>query len=220
MSKTTTAPRSPRIPAVVIKDGIALFPHVNTPDTTFDEAGVYSIDVVLPKEDAAEYIAHFGRILRDNYKAFCVQNKKKELKSAAFPWKDDTDSEGKPTGAVRFRCKSKASYVNKRGEKRTRVIPIFDRQGSVLPQDAVVGTGSRVSVNVEPSLFYTTLAGYGLTLRLYAVQVLELKSAGAGTADSYGFSKEVPESAQDAPGISQEAPAETASEGAFDADFA
>ena len=65
---------------------------------------------------------------------------------------------------------------------------LFDAK--MRPMNDRVGGGSIVRVGFEPHLWFVPATGVGLSLRLKAVQVLELREGGGRTATDFGFSEE------------------------------
>ena len=168
--------------------GTAAWPHVNTPDTKFDKDGVYSINLRLPKDDAKDTITTIQSVLKDSVKSAEKENKGKKVKVAPLPIKDVEDEQGNPTGDVEIKFKLRA--VGKNGGEQWEQRPaLFDASGK--PMSETVGSGSTVKVGCEVVPYYTAMAGAGVTLRLKAVQVLELvEYSGGGDFDSWEFSKD------------------------------
>ena len=66
---------------------------------------------------------------------------------------------------------------------------MFDSYGHAVTE--AVGNGSKIKVGAEVVPYSTSMAGTGVTLRLKAVQVIELKSVSGGDSfESWSFSKE------------------------------
>ena len=66
-----------------------------------------------------------------------------------------------------------------------------DAKGKPLTGETKVGGGSVIKVSYEVVPYYTAIAGAGVSLRLKAVQIIELKAySGGGNAESYGFGEE------------------------------
>ena len=160
--------------------GIAVYPKLEKPDTKFDVNGVYSVDLDLTPEDAAPLLAQMEKIADRAYEAECKAKGGKKLKRADMPWKDTED------GKVRVKFKLKA--VGGSGDKTwTQKPALFDAKGQPI-SDVGVGSGSTVKVAFEVFPYYTAMVGHGLSLRLKAVQVLELKQYIPGDRfDAFGF---------------------------------
>lgn len=102
----------------------------------------------------------------------------------------DKDTE-EATGETEFRFKMKASGVRKDGSRWNRKPGIFDAKGATFPKgiDIWGGTVGKIAFKAEP-YFVPANGMVGLTLKIQAVQVLDLVSAGSRTASEYGFGVE------------------------------
>lgn len=160
--------------------GIAVYPKLEKPDTKFDANGVFSVDLDLDPQSAAELQQKLTKIADDAYAAECKAKGKKSLKRADMPWKDTDD------GKVRFKFKLKAKGGT--GEKTWDQKPaLFDAKGNPV-KDLNVGSGSTIKVAFETVPYFTAMVGHGITLRLRAVQVIELRQYVAGdNFDAFGF---------------------------------
>lgn len=171
--------------------GTAMWPKLNEPDFKFKELGEFSVNLLLTPEAAAPFIARLEQIHLSGYTEQCKLLRKTNLKQFDRPWKDDTDKEGTPTGNIRFSFKANAAFRSKdTNEVIKRSVPLFDSKGQ--PMKDTVGGGSVIRVNCEPRPWYVPALGYGLSLSLVAVQVLELKAGSAALRDAkaLGFTAE------------------------------
>ena len=167
--------------------GTAVYPWINEPDRRFDSNGVYSMTLRLTASDksTADFIASIKKVASEHFEAITKETKKKP-KKADLPIKMVTDEEGNETGEVDIKFKLKA--VGGSGDKTWKQKPaLFDSQGK--PMAERVGGGSVVKVGCEISPFFSPTIGVGATLRLKAVQVIDLKEFGGSSSDSW-FSKE------------------------------
>lgn len=184
--------------------GIASWPRLHEPDTKFKKEGEYSIKLKLSGAAAAELNA----VIEEAHEAAYEANKKAiaeakakeknpkkraEIKERAdLPCKELYEND-EPTGEYEFNFKMKASGVShKTGKPWTRKPAVFNAKGKPLSAEEKqkVGGGSVVKVSYEISPFYTAALGAGVSLRLEAVQVIELKSFSNRDANSYGFGEE------------------------------
>lgn len=165
---------------ITTPSGIAVYPKIEKPDTKFDANGIYSIDLDLDSKDAAELTTKLTQIADAAYAAECKAKGKKALKRSDMPWKETED------GKVRFKFKLKAKGGS--GEKQWDQKPaIFDAKGNPI-KDVNVGSGSTVKVAFEAVPYFTAMVGHGISLRLRAVQILELRQYIAGdNFDAFGF---------------------------------
>lgn len=175
--------------------GVAVYPHVNQPDTRFNKEGIYSIKLRLEGEEADQLVREIDAEMKASYQAAvktvadaAAKNKKKpaKVKQADPPYQRDED-----TGAVSFTFKMNATGKTKTGEVFTRQPVIFDKYGKPV-QGMKLGGGSTVRVSYDLFPFYTAMVGAGVSLRLAAVQVLKLVEFGAD-AGYYGFEAEAEE---------------------------
>jgi hypothetical protein len=168
--------------------GIAIYPSLHAPDTRFKDAGVYSTKLRIaagPEADALE------ATLEEHAAAAVVTAKKenpgkKNIKAADMPFSRDED-----TNDLIVNIKMTASGVSKKTGKPWSMRPkLYDAKGKPLPHGVKVGGGSVLRVAFQPAPFWTALVGAGITLRMEAVQVIELKSWGEKSADAFGFGAE------------------------------
>jgi len=187
--------------------GIAVFPRLNDPDTKFVAEGQYSVRLRLSAEDAQPLIdridvlaqemfdAEKARLMKGDGKA---KAKAKTLKMADKAYKEAVDDEGNETGEYEFNFKMKAQYTNKKTSKITKQKPkLFDASGKALPDSVSVWGGSIIKVAAQYMPFATAI-GVGVSLRMNAVQVIDLVTSGGGNAGSYGFGEEDGYTAPDA----------------------
>jgi hypothetical protein len=165
---------------VTSPQGIAVYPKIEKPDTKFDVNGVYSVDLDLSGDDATELAAKLQKIADADYANECKAKGKKGLKRADMPWKQTED------GKTRFKFKLKAKGGT--GEKQWDQKPaLFDAKGNPV-KDLNVGSGSIIKVAFDAVPYFTAMVGHGISLRLRAVQVIELRQYIAGdNFDAFGF---------------------------------
>lgn len=97
---------------------------------------------------------------------------------------------GNQTEDLKFKFKLKASGKNKDGSTFTQKPMLFDAEGKQVSVE--IWNNSIIKVAFEIIPFYTSLIGLGVSLRLKAVQIIELvegKSGGSGS-NAFGFKKE------------------------------
>lgn len=105
-------------------------------------------------------------------------------KRGELPWKEDPENPGWFT--VNFK---KAYSGKKDGREWTSVLPMFKANGSPIEGEAKgIWNGSEVSVAFFPvPYFKTNTVGYGVTMKLGAVQVIRAQYGAAQTAAAFGF---------------------------------
>lgn len=196
--------------------GTAIFPHLNTPDTKFDDAGVYKTDLAMDAQspEAQELMA-----LIDEYVDAAQDEQKADMKPAQAkkvekhrPYFMEEDDEGEETGRVKFRFKANYQFKdNKTGKTQYRDITMFDAKGgSPMKEPPRVGMGSiiKVATKVSNSWYNAQTKSAGVTLYIQAVQVLQVAQMG-GNAEGFGFGEEdeyegVGESEAEANGFQEE----------------
>jgi|FLMP01.1.fsa_nt_emb hypothetical protein len=165
--------------------GTARYPHVNKPNTTFDPDGAYSCDIVVTEGEAKEFTSQMTAIRDQAHEMEEKKTGKKIRVCDAFPVKQTED------GQWIIRSKQKAKSKNSRtGEVYEFNIKLFDAQGKAC--DVEVGGGSKVKMAIKPYTWYSPSLGFGISLQLKALQIIELvapSASGAG-ASSFGFTAE------------------------------
>lgn len=186
--------------AKVTPAGKAVWPRLNSPDTKFDEDGVYKTDLVLSAEESEDLREAIDQIAEDGWKEAISKESKPAKKNAlkkfnyhAPYFAEEDDQTGEETGNYVFRFKTKAK--NKDGS--TKKLPLVDAKKKPLGE--IVGSGSTIKIAFAPNPYQMpTSKQYGCTLYLNAVQVLDLVGAGGGGVSAFdeeeGFeSEEAPE---------------------------
>ncbi len=165
--------------------GTARYPHVNKPNTTFDPDGAYSCDIIVTEAEAKELIAEVESI-RDEARDLEQRKSGKKIRVCKeFPIRETED------GEWIIKSKQKAKGKNSRtGEVYDFKVKMFDAKGS--PCDEEVGGGSKVKLAVKPYLWNSPSLGFGVSLQLKAIQIIELvaPSASGVSAEAFGFTSE------------------------------
>lgn len=180
--------------------GKALFCTVFTPNSKFRDEGEYSSTIIMPKSDpdvitVSKQLDAMMEKAEEMATELASKNKNPRKRKELPPCHDENhgdwyDSDGNPTGEYFIKARSMARGVSKSGEAWVFKPFVCDSQGKPFPTDPVVlvGNGStiRLAVNIFP---YATQMGYGLSIRLAAVQVLDLVPYNKKDAKGYGFSQ-------------------------------
>lgn len=155
--------------------GVAQYSYLAEPDTKWNDEGVYTVTLRLPKKgEGATLKKSLDKLLDEQVKEVTATNGK-EPKILPLPIREGVADDG--TAVLDFKFKMKPSFKSKTGERIEQRPKVFD--SALKPMTELVGRGSTVKVNFMPAAYSTTL-GTGVTLRLYAVQVLNLVEAGGG----------------------------------------
>ena len=180
---------------MVTPEGKFVWPHLNTPNTKFDDDGVYEVRVQLDQnaEGVAEFMQNLTKTFDDYYVDVCKE-KNKKVKTVKF-YKTHDDDENIPSDHVDLKFKMKASGSNK-GETWQQRPALFDSKGnsinkSLEDSNEKIEAGSTGKVSFEVSPYFVPAIGAGLSLRLKACQVISMVSfsGGGGGMDSYGFTE-------------------------------
>lgn len=167
--------------------GVAVYPHLTSPDTKFKDEGEFHTKLRVPADAAAATVkqidAEIAKIAAETKK----EKKLKTVKMSPAPYAVDDE-----TGDVTFTFKMKASGISKKTQKPWERKPtFFDAKGNVLVDAPKIGGGSTLRVNYEFFPYYTAAVGAGVKLALEAVQVIELvEFGGSRKASDYGFEQE------------------------------
>lgn len=175
--------------------GKAVYPHLNTPDTKFNAAGVYTVKLAVKSKLAEELVAKIDAAHKEAekegkeaWKEACEaakKNRKPAPKYEEGPLPYFVDEEADETV---FSFKMNASY-----KKDGKVIPlkpgIFSASGK--PCNPRIGGGTVMRVSFEMNKYWSTVSGWGVSLRLSGVQIFELVEwTGGGNAAAHGFEAE------------------------------
>lgn len=175
-------------PRLVTPQGIAEYPHIEEPDTKFDEDGLYHVNLILNKEQASPLVETMSQVM-NNFIATDPKIKEAKARGKQFLIQEFFEDLG--DGDMRLKFKQKATYTRKSDGKTMQIkIPVFDSKG-VPVQDTKIGGGSTIRVCFTANPYYMPATkSVGLSLRLVAVKIIELKEWGSNTAEAYGFGEE------------------------------
>ncbi len=180
---------------IVSPKGIAVWPRLNEPDTKFKEEGEYTVSLAYDGDDKAanDLIKKLEQTRDELFEAWLSENPKKKKTAEVAPvFTDEVDEEGDETGRKLLKFKMRASGIAKKTKKHFTMKPdIFDATGKKLVNPPKIGGGSVLKVSFEVGgHFVESAKKFYLSLRLVAVQVIELVEFGARNAGDYGFGEE------------------------------
>jgi hypothetical protein len=182
------------------------FPHLIRPDTRFD-GNDYKVTVRFDPD--ADGVQDFLDVVRkfddDGYEAALKEVGKKRLPRRKCI-SDSLDKDEEPTGEVEIRCKTKAEGKNRKtGETFKRTLKLFNAKGADVTgkiESIWSGTVGKVSVTL---VYNKAPNGYGVTMYIDAVQIIDLKKGGGGSsADDFGFDSDEEGSFNEEPEFSDE----------------
>jgi len=165
--------------------GIAIYPHLTQPDTKFNAMGEYKVSLSLTEDEAAPLIEKVDEAMEQ---AKELIPKGKRPKVADAPYFAELDDEGQETGRVVFKFKMKAKVNTKDGRTIEMSPRLFDAQGTLLTDVKSLWGGSILRISADLIPYYVAAVGAGASIRLKAVQIIELKTGGDTDATNYGFS--------------------------------
>ena len=175
--------------------GIAQYPYLTKPDTKFNPDGEYKISVEIPGAAAQDIVTFLDEQFAASVAKAKKENPGKKIKEGDVPYSVDDDS-----GKVTVRFKLKAKVTPKMGDPFEQRPALFDAKGKPIGADTKIGGGSKVKVAYELVPYYTAIAGAGISLRLKAVQVIDLvEFSGGASSEAYGFGEEEGYEAEDTP---------------------
>ena len=154
---------------VVSPVGVSQYAWLTTPDTRFDETGHYKTNLIINAKEAQSLKAQIDAEIKKSVALAKEKAKGKAIKEAPRPY-DDEMIDGKASGNVIFKFKTKAKIIAKDGKVIPNRVALFDSAGKPMI-DANVWSGSEMKVSAELIPYYTAMAGAGVSMRLRAVQV-------------------------------------------------
>ena len=172
--------------------------YLEQPDFEYNSAGDWKVKLFLdPTQDEVKVMmATMDQLLEKALVYFVTRAetpKKKKLvrPSDNTPYYFETDDEDEPTGRIYINPKSIASGTTSEGETWKRKMPIFDAQGVRVTEKLNAGSGTTMRVSLLLRAYFNVQSGVGVSLRLTAVQIVDLKTFGGGvqTAEDAGFGK-------------------------------
>ena len=175
MSKVTITPK-----------GKAVWPRLHEPDTRFESDGVFSCKLHVSEEDFKAFEASIKPIVNKAYEIECQQQGKQKLRLAS-----STPIRITEDGDYEIFAKQKAKVTTRSNGVLEFAITAVDSSGKkiAMPQ---VGNGSELKMAVEVHPWYVPSQGFGYSLRLRAVQIIDLIEFGGDTGnfDTIAFGSE------------------------------
>jgi hypothetical protein len=165
------------------------YPKLIEPETKFSPEGHYKVTAIIPAEEAGPMADQLDALFEAHKASLKAQAPSQKFK-AVDPSFGYEEIDGKPCFTVSVKMKAKG--VDRDGRAWTASPALFDATGAPVRHRESLrsmwsGTTGRVSFEACP--FFQPAIGAGITLRLKAVQIIDLVESG-GSADSYGFQEE------------------------------
>jgi hypothetical protein len=194
--------------------GAASYPHILKFDEyQLEENGVYQCNTGLIVSAESQFVAQIDALATEAFE-ISMAGLQAELDGGTVKGKDlvklkeaisglkkftpyevDCDEEGEPNGNVIFKTKTLVQgTVKDTGETWKKEVPVFDSSNQKISGEArsslKLWAGSKIKLSVQVVPFCAKgLFKAGVSLRLCAVQVIEL-SGGEATAANFGFGVE------------------------------
>lgn len=188
----------PKYEAFVTPIGTAVFPYIIKPDTRFNAEGLYTVDLSLPNDLAAPFIARLENSLntffenelntvqkktlakkpvfkleytRPDYPAEATEDERLAIKAAHVP---------EETGNALFRLKMNAKFTKRNGEiVEQQPIVVMADSGERVTSNVWTGSVIRAKGQIIPYINNAAQVA-GLSLRLKSVQVIDLVTGSGG----------------------------------------
>jgi hypothetical protein len=165
------------------------YPKLIEPETKFSPEGHYKVTAIIPAEEAGPMADQLDALFEAHKASLKAQAPSQKFK-AVDPSFGYEEIDGKPCFTVSVKMKAKG--MDRDGRAWTASPALFDATGAPVKHRESLrsmwsGTTGRVSFEACP--FFQPAIGAGITLRLKAVQIIDLVESG-GSADSYGFQEE------------------------------
>ena len=164
--------------------GVGHYPYLFTADTQFEKAGVFSVKLVLSDENAKPIVKLYEETLKarqekENTQKRSAHNRYKVLKD----------------GGIEFKFKLKNKVTMKDGtdfEQRPKIL----NADKTIAEEQPIYSGSKMKIAFQAVSWANNLQGVGVTLRLKAVQLIEVvsekpnKQSESKSDYDYGFTAE------------------------------
>lgn len=176
--------------------GLAKYIYLDSPDYEFNKNGEYKVKLFFDPSDEGveEMTCTLDAMLDEAFEYFVDQAKTARDKKAVrlsdnTPYYSEEDEEGELTGLIYMNPKSIASGTTSEGESWTRHIPVFDSQNVRVTEKLSAGGGTTMCASLIVRAYYNKQNGVGLSLRLRAVQIVNLIKFGGGltSGEDAGF---------------------------------
>lgn len=169
-------------------EGTAMWAKVFEPDTKFNPDGDYSINIQMPVAKSVEMSEKLESIVQAEFDKAVEKDPRMKNQLATRPVCQpvyDRDT-GDDTGNVEFKFKLKAKIKRKDGTMFEQRPTVFDSKVTPMDKSTLIGNGSKVKVAFEPIPYVMPATKQvGVSLRLKAVQVLELVEYGSSTTSVF-----------------------------------
>lgn len=195
-----------KLEKAVSPKGVAVFPWLQKPDTKWKAEGEYKTGLRLSGDEAeafkAAVDARVQAALTDyqekaveeagvDPKRIAVAKRTASEMKTAFPYKYALDESGNETDEIEFSFKTKASYKDRKtGATVNKRVTVVDAKRNPVTEDIFGGSVLKIAFEYLPYYSPATKT-VGVSLRISAVQVLELVNGSSGVgAAAFAFDEE------------------------------
>ncbi len=185
----------PKIERFTSPKGVAQWPRLNEPDYKYKPEGEFSVKLAYDPADAdvSKMVKTLEKRRDELFQQWLSENPKKKKTAEVAPvFADEVDEDGDETGRITMTFKMRHKVTSKKTKKTFTLTPdIFDAHKRLMKNPPKVGSGSTLRVSFEIGGFFVESAKkFYLTMRMVAVQVIDLVEFGVRDAGSYGFDEE------------------------------
>lgn len=153
---------------IVTPVGVAVFPHLQNPDTRFNDNGVYQCRLHVDEASFNAFKGQIDELFEKAYKNECT------IKDTVVPKASSNPIKVTDEGSFEIYAKQEAMKQTKtKGLLQFRVAA-YNAKGTKIQMPGV-GSGSELKMAVEPHFWNVPSQGFGMTLRLRSVQIITLK---------------------------------------------
>lgn len=167
--------------------GQSVFPHVNKPDTKFNEAGIYKTGLVVGGPEGDAWIEGLKESAEAAFNEHMDTIPAKDRKnwSVYYPYEEDADDEGNATGYYKADFKQNAQIKLKDGTVKDIQIGIWDSKNKVVRKPVYGGSEIRVKY-AERVIVIASPKKVGIRLDFSDIQVKKLETAGKRNGAGFG----------------------------------
>ena len=163
--------------------GTAEWPNLKEPDTRFDNDGYFSCKLHVTESDFEEFRSTVDPIVQAAYQAECSRQGVDSIRmSQTDPIRISDD------GEFEIYAKQKARVHTRRNGTMDFNIEAIDANGDECEMPDI-GAGSTIKMAVEVHTWHMASQGFGYSLRLRAVQIIDLVKKRKG-GSAFGFKAE------------------------------
>ncbi len=148
--------------------GKAVYPYLQVPDTKFNDDGLYNVKLHVSEEDYNGFKEKIDELFEEALKAEQQRQGKKKISMAPSSPLRITDE-----GDHEIYAKQEAKKMTKSKGLLQFSVASFNATGAKIKMPAIAG-GSILKLAVVPNFWFVPSQGFGYTLRLRAVQIIDL----------------------------------------------